>query len=245
MINWGEWEIPTNYILNSLGFILGFLVFALDYRQKGSLGILPWLMLFTVLGAFVGNQMAEIFIFYRKALLLAFCKSPLRVLFDDLGWSSEGAFFGALVSVFAFSLVTRRNFLSIADSMSLGALALGILGRTGCFLEGCCFGRPADLPWAVKFPLSAYPVHPTQLYEVGLILIYGAIILFVKNWLKMPGLLFFITMSFWGAERFLLDFLKPLAPAFLSLSWEQVISLGIVIVGIVGMIWLLSIRDEP
>jgi phosphatidylglycerol---prolipoprotein diacylglyceryl transferase len=25
-------------------------------------------------------------------------------------------------------------------------------GRLGCFLNGCCFGAPCDLPWAIRFP---------------------------------------------------------------------------------------------
>lgn len=38
-------------------------------------------------------------------------------------------------------------------------------GRIGCFLNGCCFGKTCSLPWALSFPESAGPVHPTQIYE--------------------------------------------------------------------------------
>jgi phosphatidylglycerol:prolipoprotein diacylglycerol transferase len=38
------------------------------------------------------------------------------------------------------------------------SLALGMaLGRVGCFLNGCCFGSPCDLPWAVRFPYGSTP----------------------------------------------------------------------------------------
>ena len=33
-------------------------------------------------------------------------------------------------------------------------LALAI-GRIGCFCSGCCFGKPANLPWAVSFPYGS------------------------------------------------------------------------------------------
>lgn len=37
------------------------------------------------------------------------------------------------------------------------ALMLGLVfGRIGCFLNGCCFGRPTELPWAVRFPYGSY-----------------------------------------------------------------------------------------
>ncbi|MCD4690857.1 prolipoprotein diacylglyceryl transferase [bacterium] len=53
-------------------------------------------------------------------------------------------------------------------------LALGVgIGRIGCFLNGCCFGKPCSLPWAVAFPADSGagswfpggPLHPTQVYE--------------------------------------------------------------------------------
>ena len=46
----------------------------------------------------------------------------------------------------------------IAPSVVLG---LG-LGRIGCFLNGCCFGGPCDLPWAVSFPAGSGP-HEQQI----------------------------------------------------------------------------------
>src|SRR5919204_429820 len=43
------------------------------------------------------------------------------------------------------------------------ALALA-LGRWGCFCNGCCFGKPTDLPWGVDFG-DGVRCHPTQIYE--------------------------------------------------------------------------------
>src|SRR2546429_7300938 len=56
-----------------------------------------------------------------------------------------------------------------------GVLALAI-GRLGCFLAGCCYGRPSELPWAVVFPELGPPArHPLQLYsaacDLGLVLL--------------------------------------------------------------------------
>jgi phosphatidylglycerol:prolipoprotein diacylglycerol transferase len=41
------------------------------------------------------------------------------------------------------------------------------VGRLGCFLAGCCYGSPTDLPWGVVFPDLGPPArHPVQLYSV-------------------------------------------------------------------------------
>ncbi|MGE3181359.1 MAG: prolipoprotein diacylglyceryl transferase family protein, partial [Phycisphaerae bacterium] len=38
------------------------------------------------------------------------------------------------------------------------SLAIGMaFGRVGCFLNGCCFGGPCNLPWAVEFPYGSNP----------------------------------------------------------------------------------------
>ena len=65
-------------------------------------------------------------------------------------------------------------------------IALGhAVGRMGCLLAGCCFGRPTSEPWGITFhstvaaanvgtPLGV-PLHPTQIYEaVAELIILGA-----------------------------------------------------------------------
>ncbi|MBI2827148.1 MAG: prolipoprotein diacylglyceryl transferase [Planctomycetia bacterium] len=53
------------------------------------------------------------------------------------------------------------------------SVALGVgLGRIGCFMNGCCFGGPCDLPWAVTFPADS-PPHEQQIH---LGLVYGMLV---------------------------------------------------------------------
>ncbi|UCE99143.1 MAG: prolipoprotein diacylglyceryl transferase [Planctomycetota bacterium] len=51
-------------------------------------------------------------------------------------------------------LPVRRYLDILAISLMLGL----VLGRIGCFLNGCCFGKPTNLPWAVRFPYHS-PLH--------------------------------------------------------------------------------------
>jgi phosphatidylglycerol:prolipoprotein diacylglycerol transferase len=54
------------------------------------------------------------------------------------------------------------------DVAAFAVLVAQPLGRLGCFLEGCCYGRPTTLRWGVVMKHSEYgavPLHPVQLYE--------------------------------------------------------------------------------
>jgi phosphatidylglycerol:prolipoprotein diacylglycerol transferase len=42
------------------------------------------------------------------------------------------------------------------DVLAVGLMAALVFGRVGCFLNGCCYGRPAELPWAVQFPYGSF-----------------------------------------------------------------------------------------
>jgi phosphatidylglycerol:prolipoprotein diacylglycerol transferase len=42
------------------------------------------------------------------------------------------------------------------DILAIGLMAALAVGRIGCFLNGCCFGKPTDLPWAVRFPYGSF-----------------------------------------------------------------------------------------
>jgi phosphatidylglycerol:prolipoprotein diacylglycerol transferase len=49
------------------------------------------------------------------------------------------------------------------DILAIGLMLALVFGRIGCFLRGDCFGKPADLPWAVRFPYAS-DVYHSQIY---------------------------------------------------------------------------------
>jgi phosphatidylglycerol:prolipoprotein diacylglycerol transferase len=65
-----------------------------------------------------------------------------------------------------------------ADALST-SIALGsALGRVGCLMYGCCYGRPTEMPWGIRFPVdhetAGQVVHPTQIYDSLLnLVLYG------------------------------------------------------------------------
>ncbi len=66
---------------------------------------------------------------------------------------------GAIPAILVLLLYLRHHKLPVRRYFDILAVALmfGLaFGRIGCFLNGCCFGKPADLPWAVRFPYRSY-----------------------------------------------------------------------------------------
>jgi len=58
-------------------------------------------------------------------------------------------------------LPTRRYL----DILAIGLMLALAFGRIGCFLNGCCFGKPTNLPWAVRFPYGS-DAYCSQIYPV-------------------------------------------------------------------------------
>ena len=113
---------------------------------------------------------------------LAGAHSLFRALHGGDGWfwsgglASTGGVAGGVLAASSVAFLTRRPLDELLDVLApAGILALAI-GRIGCFLAGCCYGRPSALPWAVVFPELGPPArHPLQLYsaacDVGLVLV--------------------------------------------------------------------------
>lgn len=97
-------------------------------------------------------------------------------------WNGGMVFYGGLlfciIAVWFFAKKNKMSFLDLVDFLIPYLPLAHIFGRIGCFLNGCCYGLPTDLPWGISVtntqsvtrPLGV-PLHPTQLYEAMLNLI--------------------------------------------------------------------------
>lgn len=88
----------------------------------------------------------------------------------------EGGLWGGLLVYLALAvpltyLLARRK-LAALDLVALSLPGPLILAKLGCLFNGCCYGRPSSMPWAITFGEGAegappgVPVHPTQIYEI-------------------------------------------------------------------------------
>jgi len=112
-------------------------------------------------------------------------------------------------------------------------LALGqAIGRIGCFLNGCCYGR--SVIWGIYFPVHHARLHPTQLYEATILLGAFFILRSLKRTLLYQGQIFSVYLILAGLIRFFTEFLRADHVEFFSgLSIFQIVCIGSVTSGII------------
>ena len=157
------------------------------------------------------------------------------------GLSSMGGIGGIALALVASGLRRRRA--EFADALApAGILALAI-GRIGCFLGGCCYGRPTELPWGVVFPEVGPPArHPLQLYSAGLDLLLALALLRGGG---PPGAVAARACLGLGAVRFLLELLRdPATSDPLGASGLTLAQGGALLLVIAGLLMRLLMRAE-
>lgn len=180
--------------------------------------------------------------------------------------------FGSLpaAGLAAWWFAKRRGLplLRLADCIAPGMLVGLALGRIGCFLNGCCYGGPCDLPWAVSFPpesppwldqvqrgllphpaadqpasppeVWSLPVHPAQLYAaIDAALLAGLAVAFTP-FARRQGEVFALVLTLHPLSRILLEQIRVDEPPALGtpLSISQLISVGLLLLATVLWWWI-------
>ncbi len=66
---------------------------------------------------------------------------------------------GVVLAIIVIAAYLRYHKLPIRRYLDILAIALFValaFGRIGCFLNGCCFGKPTEMPLAVRFPYGSH-----------------------------------------------------------------------------------------
>lgn len=148
-------------------------------------------------------------------------------------------FYGGLIGGIAAGgwYVYRRelSFWNLADVVApFLALGYGIV-RIGCFLNGCCYGKPTAASWGVVFPgLSAVSRHPTQLYSSGLALVVFTAVLWLFFHRRFTGQVFLTYLMLYAVSRGLVEIFRENLLVWGPVTIAQAVSIGLFIVAFVG-----------
>jgi phosphatidylglycerol:prolipoprotein diacylglycerol transferase len=186
-------------------------------------------LFWATLGVIIGGRLGYV-LFY----MLPDAASRAQIAADPLTvfkiWEGGMAFHGGLIGVIGATLWFCRDrqasLLSVGDLVAAAAPIGLFFGRLANFVNAELWGRPSDLPWAMRFPLGGYDEttdtwawtgqevarHPSQLYEATLEGLVLFTILFAATHrfesLKRPGLNVGIFLLFYGLARASLELMR-------------------------------------
>ena len=108
--------------------------------------------LYSLIGGVIGARLFFVIHYFDKFRL-----NPLEVFAIWQGGLELAGGVAVFIIVILFYLryhkLPIRRYL---DVLAIGLMLALVFGRIGCFLNGCCYGKPTELPWAVRFPYNSF-----------------------------------------------------------------------------------------
>ncbi len=254
----GPLQITGYGIMMMIGFLIGGWLIGQELKRRG------WkedyageIVVAAVIGGIVGAK-----------LWYAILMQDAGALFSRGGMVWYGGFLGGALGVYLNGLRLKVPTRWTAQLVASPLAAAYALGRVGCFLVNDDYGRPTDVAWGMKFPQGLPPstagnmerlfgiampegmapttvlaVHPTQLYEVTVMLAAFAVLWMLRRRVAGTGWLFGLYLVFAGTERFLVEFLRAKDDRFFGpFTVAQVTSVALVLAG--AYIWATLYRQK-
>ncbi len=226
------------------------------------LDLILWLLVPGLLGARLFYVIQYSDRIFREARGLEYVTRFVAVW--DGGLVFYGSVIGGILGGWLFCRSRNLRPLLMGDVVA-PSLFVGLgFGRIGCFLYGCCYGGPSDLPWAVQFPRDSLtfqaqvqagvidptaectiPLHPTQIYSSLLAFLLAGILSWSFRRRPYEGFVVGLMFILYPVNRFVLELIRSDEQGQLgtSLTISQLISVGLFISGVSLLVWLSKTRD--
>lgn len=194
-------QITASSVCYALGYLAGAVAYAGMAKRRGiaTAGIMALLgsgLIGGLVGAYIGQWLAG----------------------GATGKSILGAIAGGYLAVHF-----HKRYLGIVrptgDLFAVAVSAGEAVGRWGCYFGGCCYGKAADVPWAI-WQHSEYR-HPSQVYLSLSALAILAVLLRFDRSRPPENAVFFLQGLLFCMARFAVEFFRDVAPAALGLTAAQ------------------------
>jgi phosphatidylglycerol:prolipoprotein diacylglycerol transferase len=232
--------LHTYGVLLAIAFLAGLWVASRQAKRSGlDAGRVTDMAVWVLIAGLVG----------AKLLLVALDWRHFAGSWRDLGSvvQSGGVFYGGLIGgILVAWLYARRYRLpgwQTADVLAPGVVLGQAIGRLGCFAAGCCWGKPAQVPWAVTFtdvyaarqvgtPMDI-ALHPSQLYESFFAFLIFLFLLWLAPRKRFHGQVTLAYVALYSTVRFVLEFWRGDAERGTwfggALSTSQIIALALLL----------------
>ncbi|MCK4245120.1 MAG: prolipoprotein diacylglyceryl transferase [Candidatus Omnitrophica bacterium] len=229
-----------NFAIYSYGVVIAFSVLWVSFlvlrrgRKEGlnEEALLNIVFLVVIIGLF-GARLLHILVHFSYYL-----HHPAEVIaIRHGGMAAQGGLIFGLFAAIFFLRRTGLPTLRVLDYFGLYLPLAQAIGRIGCFLNGCCYGKETDFFWGARFPFDGISRHPTQLYySLSNFSIFLILLFLCKQkkslspWAKDGNIVIFYFLLY-SISRYSIDFLRGnLNPVFFSLYPTQVISFFIFLI---------------
>jgi phosphatidylglycerol:prolipoprotein diacylglycerol transferase len=243
-------------VMIALAFLTGLWTATMRARRENISGeriadVVLWLMV----GSIMGARTVYVTTYWREE----FAGQPISEIFAVWhgGLVYYGGLIGGIVAGSIYICWKKMPFWKTADVLA-PSIALGsFFGRMGCLLNGCCYGRPTDLPWAITFtnpqareisgtPLNV-PLHPTQIYDGLLNIVLYLFLAWLFRRKKFDGEIFATYLICYAITRSVVECFRgdyTNLHYHFGLTPAQWISVPMFIIGL-ALAAILSRRAEP
>ncbi|MBN3032966.1 MAG: prolipoprotein diacylglyceryl transferase [Candidatus Saganbacteria bacterium] len=241
LFKFGGLELRSYGFFVALGFAAGILVsFVYARREKIARQLILDLALWVIIASVAGARLVYVlgqWDYYRRNL-------PEIIMLQNGGLVFLGGLLLALLTVYLFARRRRLPLLKLLDALTPGTALGYAIGRLGCFLNGCCFGLPTTMPWAIVFPrgslAAAYcpdtALHPTQLYASLSMLFAFLALVWLYRAKKFGGQILFSGLVFYSLYRFVIEFFRFSPLRWLALTPSQWLVIPLFVLGIWGLV---------
>jgi len=212
LIKIGPLKIYTYGVLVAIGFYIGVLVLyknsaLFNIKRKQIDDFIPWI----IVSGLVGSRIFY-FLFWDISYFLS---KPWELFFVwKGGLSIIGSITGGLIGTILYCKKKEINIKDFLDLIVTGLPLSQSIGRLGCTMAGCCYGKETNFFLHIVFknrdslaPLFL-PLHPTQIYESLLNLMIFFYINSKKKSQKFQGQLFLSYLFLYSFVRFFLEFIR-------------------------------------
>lgn len=168
-----------------------------------------------------------------------FLKNPMQYL-AGAGFVVYGGIIGGALTIYGYCKIKKIDVLSYLDLMIPSVALAQALGRVGCFLAGCCYGKETNSFLGVVFTNSDFApngvkVLPTQLFMAGGDLLIMAALLWYASKRPMRGRTSMLYLILYSVGRFVVEFFRNDDRGTVGLlSTSQFIAIFTLAAGILG-----------
>ncbi len=205
----GPISVPSYGVMMLIGVFLGIFMGEIRAkRYKLNSELIFDLGFWCVMGGLLGSKLLFVLLEFESIMK---SQDILGSLIG--GFVVYGGIIGGVLTGYIFCRIKKLNFLKYFDLiMPSVALAQGV-GRIGCLLAGCCYGKVTSSRFSIMFHNTPYapngvPLIPTQIISSAADFLHCLILIWFARYAKKDGQVGALYLILYSIGRSLVEMLR-------------------------------------